>query len=88
MKPDRFNAMNDLIIEVREAFPFAMPEAEMCSGICIGCSKKLLEIVDSELCYWESQLEAGEAPTFGELRRLGKLCKNVHRTLKRNKLVS
>ena len=65
-----------------------MPEAEMCSGICHGCSKKLLEIVDSELCYWESQLDAGEAPSFGELRRLGKLCKNVHRVLKRNELVA
>jgi hypothetical protein len=87
MKPDVNTAMQQLIIDVREAFPFAMPEAELCAGKCVGCPKKLLEIVDTELCDWESKLAQGEQPTFGDLHRLGKLCKNIHRGLKRNNLV-
>jgi hypothetical protein len=87
MKPDRKTAMQQLIDEVRQAFPFAVPEAEICAGKCVGCPKKLLEIVDTELCDWEVKLADGEVPTFGELAKLAKLCKNIHRGLKRNNLV-
>ncbi len=79
--------MHSLIEQVRQEFPFAVPEAEICSGICRGCSKKLLEIVDSELCYWESQLSMQQTPTLGEVSHLAKLCHKVHRVLKRNNLV-
>ncbi|WP_093328753.1 hypothetical protein [Thalassotalea agarivorans] len=87
MKPDRITAMRDLIIEVRNEFPFALPEAEICAGKCVGCPKKLLELADTELTHWETELDAGETPSFGEIARLGKMCKNIRRGLVRNELI-
>ncbi|WP_371878040.1 hypothetical protein [Ferrimonas sp. SCSIO 43195] len=79
--------MTQLIQQARDAFPFGVPEAELCGGKCIGCPKKLLELVDTELCDWETRLEQGEVPKLGDVSRLGKLCRNVHRGLKRNGVV-
>jgi len=87
-KPDCTSAMKNLIIEVRNDFPFNVPEANICGISCIGCPKKLLEIVDTELCEWEAKLSNGVVPKLGEISRLGKLCKNVRRGLKRNDLVN
>ncbi|AAZ27392.1 hypothetical protein [Colwellia psychrerythraea] len=86
-KPDCTSAMKKLITEVRGDFPFNVPEANICGISCIGCPKKLLEIVDTELCDWESKLDNHVVPKFGEISQLGKLCKNVRRGLKRNGLV-
>ena len=86
-KPDRITAMKKLITEVRADFPFTVPEANLCGTSCIGCPKKLLEIVDTELCDWENRLENNITPNLGEIARLAKLCKNVRRGLKRNGLV-
>lgn len=88
MKPDRQTAMQLLIEEVRLCFPFDKPETEICAGTCIGCPKKLLELVDSDLSYWQSQLAQGNVPTLGEISRFAKMCRNIHRALKRNQLVS
>ena len=88
MKPDRKTAMTILIEQVRDDFPFSMPEAQICAGKCVGCPKKLLEIVDTELTEWESRLSIGETPSFGDIRCLAKLCKNVRRGLVRNGLLS
>ena len=87
-KPDCTSAMQDLISQVRNDFPFTVSEANICGISCIGCPKKLLELVDTELCEWEGKLNAGEIPKLGDISRLGKLCKNVRRGLKRNALVS
>ena len=87
-KPDRSTAMLNIITEVRDIFPLNEPDANICGDSCEGCPKKLLELVDTELCYWEDQINSGIAPTFDELNRVGKLCKNVRRGLKRNGLVS
>jgi hypothetical protein len=87
-KPDRAQAMLNLISEVRGDFPFTAPEANICGTSCVGCPKKLLELVDTELCDWESQLGRGITPNFGEIAQLAKLCKNVRRGLKRNGLVA
>lgn len=86
-KPNLATAMTNLIEEVRGVFPFYAPESSICGDSCEGCPKKLLELVDTELCYWEDQVKTGTAPTFDELNRVGKLCKNVRRGLKRNGLV-
>lgn len=86
-KPDCTSAMQKLITEVRGDFPFNVPEANICGISCIGCPKKLLEIVDTELCDWESKLDNQVVPKLGEISQLGKLCKNVRRGLKRNGLV-
>lgn len=87
-KPSLANAMLNLIEEVRGVFPFYAPESSICGDACEGCPKKLLELVDSELCYWEGKIAMGDVPTFDELNRVGKLCKNVRRGLKRNGLLS
>jgi hypothetical protein len=86
-KPDCVSAMQNLITEVRKDFPFNVPEANICGISCIGCPKKLLEIVDTELCEWEVKLSDDVVPKLGEISSLGKLCKNVRRGLKRNGLV-
>lgn len=85
-KPDSATAMLQLIEEVRQTMPLNEPETFVCGpkGSCIGCPKKLLELVDSEICYWESALEQGEKPLLGEVSRFAKLCRNVHRGLARS----
>ncbi len=87
-KPDCTSAMKNLITEVRSDFPFNASEANICGISCVGCPKKLLEIVDTELCDWEAKLSNNVVPKLGELSRLGKLCKIVRRGLKRNNLVN
>ena len=86
-KPDRTTAMLNIIAQVRDEFPLNEPDANICGISCIGCPKKLLEIVDDELCDWEAKINNGVVPNFGEIARLAKLCKNVRRGLKRNGLV-
>ncbi|WP_077341728.1 hypothetical protein [Pseudocolwellia agarivorans] len=87
-KPDCVSAMKNLITEVREEFPFTTPEANICGISCVGCPKKLLEIVDTELCDWEAKLNNNVVPKLGEISKLAKLCKNVRRGLKRNGLIN
>ncbi|MBW3695834.1 hypothetical protein EK599_09015 [Vibrio sp. T187] len=89
-KPSLEHAMIELIADVKKQFPLEDPETFVCGpkGECTGCPKKLLELVDSELMYWEHNLSRGIAPNFEELRRFGKLCSSVRRGLKRNGLVN
>ncbi|HCH00525.1 MAG TPA: hypothetical protein DEV85_01365 [Vibrio sp.] len=88
-KPDRTEAMQLIIDEAKKTFPLYEEETFVCGteGNCIGCPKKLMELVDSELCYWESALKRGVTPQFDEIRRFGKLCKNVKRGLVRNNIL-
>jgi len=87
-KPDRATAMLSLIELVKEDFPFDDPNRQVCGDDCVGCPKKLLELVETEIIYWEYNISQGELPSFKELSRFGKLCKNVRRGLLRNNLVS
>lgn len=88
-KPNLETAMHQLIADVKEQFPLEDPETFVCGpqGECVGCPKKLLELVDTELTYWEHSLSRGIVPNFEDIRQFGKLCKNVRRGLKRNGLV-
>ncbi len=86
-KPDRPTAMWLLITQVRMAIPFDMPEANLCSGQCNGCSLKLLEYLDTELQDWEYRLQAGEVPDFGDINRVAKTSKKIYKVLQRNGLV-
>ena len=88
-KPDRVTAMRSIITLVKTEFPLTDPELSVCSDktSCIGCPKKLLEIVDTEINHWESAIEQGEIPNFGEINRFAKLCKNVRRGLVRNNIL-
>ncbi len=49
MKPDTRTAMRNLIGQIRTAIPFDLPEAQMCSDSCDGCSIKLLEFAEYRL---------------------------------------
>lgn len=87
-KPDRHTAMLNIINLVRADFPFYAPERQICGDTCVGCPKKLLELVETELIEWEYKLGCGEIPNFSEIDALAKLCKNVRRSLVRNGVVA
>ena len=87
MKPDTATAMRRLIGQVRDAIPFGLPEARACTGVCNGCTVKLLDYLDGELADWEARLDAGERPNLGDLDRLGRTSRKVYRALAANGLV-
>lgn len=86
-KPDTRVAMQQLIDRARGAIPFGLTEAEMCSGICHGCSKKLLDFLDMELQSWEYRLGQGETPSFGDLQKLGKMSTKIYNALDKGGLI-
>ena len=88
-KPDRVTAMQQLIEQVKVELPLYEPDTFFCGtdNSCISCPKKLMELVDTELGYWEHQLQIGTIPNFDDISRFAKLCKNVKRGLVRNNLV-
>lgn len=85
-KPDRITAMQQIIDAVKQEFPLYDADTFVCGpdNECIGCPKKLMELVDSELSYWQHSINRGIAPGFDDLNRFGKLCRNVRRALVRN----
>jgi len=87
MKPDTTTAMQDLIQQIRSKIPFDMPEAQACTGICNGCSQKLLEFLDTELISWEFRLNQGETPNLGDIKRLARSSIKIYRVLHKNQLV-
>lgn len=87
-KPDTRAAMQALIDEVRLQLPFDLPMEVLCSGICNGCSKKLLDYLDMELCDWQQRLDSGDRPLLGDIQKLAKTCRKIHRVLQRNGLVA
>lgn len=86
-KPDTSEAMNDLIFEVRQAIDFDLPKSRLCHGPCTGCSKKLMEFLDTELEEWEYKLAQEETPSFGDIRSLAKKSKKIYGVLKINGIV-
>lgn len=86
-KPDSATAMRDLIAQIRARLPFASAEAQICSGDCTGCSRKLLDYLESELDAWELRLDQGETPGLDDLSRLIRTSKKVYRALERNGLL-
>tara|TARA_R110002050_G_scaffold129250_8_gene250778 strand:+ start:3070 stop:3336 length:267 start_codon:yes stop_codon:yes gene_type:complete len=86
-KPNTSTAMKLLIEQIKEALPFEKPEHEICEGKCVGCAKKMLEYMGSELDHYQCQLDNGEIPTLGELNDLARIAKKVHRNMVKNNLV-
>jgi hypothetical protein len=41
--------MLKIIKLVHDDFPFYAPESQICGDKCVGCAKKLLELVDSKI---------------------------------------
>ena len=89
MKPKTTVVMFNIIQQIRETFPFAMSEQELCAETCShGCPKKLLEYIDMEITEWEKRLESGEIPNFRDIKKLSKTGRNIYRVLKKNNLVN
>ncbi|SIT10239.1 hypothetical protein [Neptunomonas antarctica] len=87
MKPDTTTAMQKLIDEVRFTIPFELPMSELCSGICTGCSKKLIDFLDMEVGEWEQRLQQGEKPGLGDINKLAKTSRKIYRVLQKNQRV-
>jgi hypothetical protein len=79
--------MQNLINQIRTDIPFDIPESILCSGICHGCSKKLLDFLDSELEYWQDQLDQGETPRLGDVQQLATRSKKIYQALSRSGLL-
>lgn len=89
MKPKTTVVMRDIIRQIRENFPFALSEQELCAQTCShGCSIKLLEYIDMEINEWEQRLDKGEIPTLGDIQKLSRSSLKIYRVLQQNKLVS
>jgi len=88
-KPDRISAMRSIIEQAKVEFPLYDEDTFVCGteNNCIGCPKKLMELIESELSYWEHTINRGVSPNFDDIRRFGKLCKNVKRGLVRNQIL-
>jgi len=86
-KPDVATTMRDLIRQARATLPFEAPEAVVCTGVCQGCSRKLLDFLESEFDDWERRLDAGERPGLSDLSRLIQTSRRVECTLIRNGLI-
>ncbi|KLV03016.1 hypothetical protein ACFFLZ_02265 [Photobacterium aphoticum] len=89
-KPDRSTAMIQIIEQVKDEFPLYDADTFKCGpdNSCIGCPKKLMEMVETEVSYWEFAIQRGEVPTFDEINRFGKMCKNIKRGLVRNNIMA
>ncbi len=83
-KPDTKTAMRRLIAQLREAIPFGLTDDQICGDSCEGCSSKLLTYLETELDSWESRLADGVVPTLGDLDRLAKQGRKIHRVLQQN----
>ncbi|GAL04951.1 hypothetical protein GCM10007086_37910 [Photobacterium aphoticum] len=82
--------MIQIIEQVKDEFPLYDADTFKCGpdNSCIGCPKKLMEMVETEVSYWEFAIQRGEVPTFDEINRFGKMCKNIKRGLVRNNIMA
>ena len=79
--------MRRLITQMREAIPFGLNDEQICGDSCEGCSSKLLIYLETELDAWESRLADGDIPNFGDLDRLARQGRKIHRVLQRNGVI-
>jgi hypothetical protein len=88
MKPKTTVVMRNIIQQVRDNFPFAMTEKELCAETCShGCSIKLLAHIDQEITEWEQRLDNGEIPNVGDIQKLSTLSQKIYKVLEKNHLV-
>ena len=86
-RPRTTEVMHNLIREARSALPLDLSPELVCADECRGCSIKLVEYIAMEMDTWEYRLEAGAIPTFGDLEKLTRSCRKIHRALQKNGLV-
>ncbi|QSX35017.1 hypothetical protein JYB87_07305 [Shewanella avicenniae] len=82
-KPNVQQAMQLLIAEIERQIPLQISEANLCGGKCVGCPKKMLEMLDSELSYWK-YADSSLIPTLADLNRLAKIAKRTHKVFSKN----
>ncbi|NMD51914.1 hypothetical protein HG547_09735 [Shewanella sp. DNRA4] len=84
-KPNTKTAMQQLIAQIQQTIPLNLDEARMCQGECLGCSKKMLEMLDAEISYWQY---SDAVPSLKDLKNLENIGRRTYKILKRNQLVS
>lgn len=87
LKPNTRIAMQQLIAEINEVMPFGLSEAEICAGKCLGCPKKLIEYISSEVAHYQSQLDNGTLTSLADISNLARIATKVRRSLERNGLI-
>ena len=87
-KPDRREAMQILLNDIRQSLPFDQPETYLCQKECIGCPKKLMEYLENELLNWQEILDDGGQPSLGAISRLANTGRKIHLVLEKNGLVT
>ncbi|MCG9965165.1 MAG: hypothetical protein ACRDCT_02835 [Shewanella sp.] len=83
-KPNTKTAIQQLIAQIQQAIPLNLNEAQMCQGECLGCSKKMLEMLDAEISYWQY---TDAIPSLKDLKNLENIGRRTYKILKRNQLV-
>ena len=84
MKPNTSQAMEQLICQIKSGLPFEAPEAQLCSGLCLGCPKKVMTFMEDEVAAWEQVLANGEVPSLGDVEKLGKTALKVRKVMDKN----
>ncbi|MBP6521308.1 hypothetical protein [Shewanella sp.] len=84
-KPNTQIAMQTLINQIKETIPLNLEEAQLCQGQCLGCSKKMLEMLDAEISYWQF---SEVTPSLKDLKNLENIGRRTYKVLKRNQLLS
>ncbi|MFA7518422.1 hypothetical protein [Shewanella sp.] len=84
-KPNTQIAMQTLINQIKETIPLNLEEAQLCQGQCLGCSKKMLEMLDAEISHWQF---SEVTPSLKDLKNLENIGRRTYKILKRNQLLS
>lgn len=84
-KPNTQIAMQTLINKIKKTIPLNLEEAQLCQGQCLGCSKKMLEMLDAEISYWQF---SEVTPSLKDLKNLENIGRRTYKILKRNQLLS
>ncbi|GCF88168.1 hypothetical protein [Shewanella sp. M-Br] len=84
-KPNTQIAMQTLINQIKETITLNLEEAQLCQGQCLGCSKKMLEMLDAEISYWQF---SEVTPSLKDLKNLENIGCRTYKILKRNQLLS
>ncbi|MDP6968604.1 MAG: hypothetical protein QGG88_05760 [Gammaproteobacteria bacterium] len=87
MQPNTTEAMQRMLAEIKQGLPFGESEAHLCSGLCLGCPKKVMAFIEDEVAAWEQAMANGQIPTLGDLQQLGKTAKKIHRLMVKNKII-
>ncbi len=85
--PSTTHVMTRVISDIRRVFPFDAPEAHICRSKCIGCSKKLLSFLETEIEDWQTKMEQGVAPKLGDIQQLSKMAKKIGKALQKNAIL-